>query len=503
MKISRALLSVSDKTGIVELATFLHSKEIELISTGGTAKLLRENNLPVKDVSEITNFPEMLDGRVKTLHPAIHGGILYVRGDDVHEKTILDHKIGAIDLVVVNLYPFEQTLAKGAPDDVIIENIDIGGPSMLRSAAKNFAAVTVVCDPSDLENVTQEIEESGSTTIETRRKLAGKVFARTAQYDAAIAEYFNPDFSANFTTKIMDLKYGENPHQAAEFLKGSQDIFPSIATAKQLQGKQLGYCNILDADAALDLVLEFDEPAAVIIKHATPCGTAIGENIEDAFTKALACDPLSAFGGIVALNQPPSKKLAEKMGETFFEVIIAPQFPEEAKQVYSAKKNLRLLETGTIKQNTNLQEIRSVMGGFLRQSKNEAILSESDFQTVVGIPDKNIMRDLLFAWKVCKHVKSNAIVLVKNGKTIGIGGGQTSRVGSSKIAIEQAGQQAKGSVAASDAFFPFPDGVEQLAHAGVSSIIQPGGSKRDDEVFAAAKTLGVSMVLTGMRAFKH
>jgi len=503
MKITRALISVSDKSGIAEFAEFLHSKGVELVSTGGTAKLLREKGMEVKDVSEITNFPEMLDGRVKTLHPAVHGGILYVRGNDEHEKTIEEHKIGAIDLVVVNLYPFEQTVAKGAPDDVIIENIDIGGPSMLRSAAKNFASVTVICDPADLEAVTKEIEKSGGTTPETRRYLAGKVFERTAKYDAAIAKYFHPDFSPGFKTKIMDLKYGENPHQSAELYKAEKEISPSVVTAKQLQGKQMGYCNILDADAALNLVLEFDDPAAVIIKHATPCGTAIGKNIEEAFQKALECDPLSAFGGIVALNCAPSKELAEEMNKTFFEVIIAPEFPEEAKEVYSKKQNLRLLETGAMRKLLKTFLFRSVTGGFLRQDNDDIDLTRDDLKMVVGSPNPNEIDDLLFAWKVCKHVKSNAIVLVKNGQTVGLGGGQTSRVGAAKIAIEQAGEKAKGAIAASDAFFPFPDGVEQLAKAGVSSIIQPGGSKNDEAVFETAKKLGVNMVLTGVRAFKH
>lgn len=503
MKIIRALLSVSDKSGIVAFAEFLHSKGVELVSTGGTAKLLREKGLPVKDISEITNFPEMLDGRVKTLHPAVHGGILYIRGNDEHEKIVEEHKIGAIDLVVVNLYPFEETVAKGAPDEVVIENIDIGGPSMLRSAAKNFAAVTVVADPDDLEIVTEEIEENGETTLKTRRYLAGKVFERTAKYDAAIAKYFHPDFSPGFKTKIMELKYGENPHQTAELYKGREEISPSIVESKQLQGKQMGYCNILDADAALNLVLEFESPAAVIIKHATPCGTATGKNIEEAFAKALACDPLSAFGGIVALNRPPSKQLAEEMSKTFFEVIIAPEFPEEAKEIYSKKVNLRLLETSPMQKPMGTFDFRSVTGGFLRQDTDNAMLTKSDLKTAVGSPNADEISDLLFAWKMCKHVKSNAIVLVKNRQTIGIGGGQTSRVGAAKIAIEQAGEKAQDSVAASDAFFPFPDGVEQLASAGVSSIIQPGGSKNDEAVFETAKNLGVNMVLTGMRAFKH
>ena len=503
MKITRALLSVSDKTGIVEFAEFLHSQNIEIISTGGTAAAIREKNIPVKDISEITNFPEMLDGRVKTLHPIIHGGLLYVRGNDEHEKTIAEHNIGAIDLVVVNLYPFEQTVARGAPDAEIIENIDIGGPSMLRSAAKNFAAVTVVSDPADLKTVREQIEKNGGTDLETRRQLAAKVFAQTAQYDAAIAHYFHPDFSPGFKTKVMDLKYGENPHQKASLYRSQKPLSPSVVEANILQGKQMGYCNVLDADAALNAVLEFEEPAVVIVKHATPCGVAISSDIESAFTKAFDADSLSAFGGIVACNREVSGELAQKMIDIFFEVIIAPTFSGEAKQIFSAKPNVRLLEIGNMNGTVPQQEMRSVSGGFLVQEKDVSVLTATDLRHVVGEPSEQEIADMLFAWKVVKHVKSNAIVLVKNGVTVGIGGGQTSRVGSSIIAVRQAGENAKGAVAASDAFFPFPDGVEQLAEAGVSAIIQPGGSKGDEKVFAAAKKAGVKMSLTGMRVFKH
>ncbi len=503
MKITRALLSVSDKTGIVDFAEFLHTKGIEMISTGGTAKAIREKNIPVRDISEITNFPEMLDGRVKTLHPKIHGGLLFVRGNDAHEKIIAEHEIGAIDLVVVNLYPFEKTVAGGAGEEECIENIDIGGPSMLRSAAKNFAAVTVVIDPTDLESVKNEMTEIGGTKFETRKKLAGKVFAATAKYDAAIARFFDADFSAFFPQKKAELRYGENPHQKAILFENEKTKGASIATAHQIQGKELGYCNILDADAALKLALEFGEPVAVIVKHATPCGVALAENAFDAYTKALSADPVSAFGGIVAVNREIDETLAKKMSEHFLEVIIAPKFSEAAKKVFSEKENLRVLEIADWSMPKGEMEIRSVLGGLLQQNQDDKILEKSDLEYAVGSFDENQLSDALFAGKVVKHVKSNAIVIVKNGVTIGIGGGQTSRVRSSEIAVKSAGESAKGAIAASDAFFPFPDGVEFLANAGVMGIVQPGGSKKDMDIFATAKKLGITMALTGTRAFRH
>jgi phosphoribosylaminoimidazolecarboxamide formyltransferase/IMP cyclohydrolase len=503
MKITRALISVSDKTGIVEFGTFLHEKGIELVSTGGTAKALRESGLPVKDVSEITNFPEMLDGRVKTLHPMVHGGLLYVRGNDEHERTITEHKIGSIDLVVVNLYPFENTLAKGAPDDVVIENIDIGGPSMLRSAAKNFNAVTVITDPNDIDTVKQQIEQSGETTLELRQQLAGKVFATTAQYDAAIAKFFNTDFTSQFAIKRSELKYGENPHQKAAFYKDVKTVSPSVATAEQLQGKQMGYCNILDADAALNLALDFNNPAAVIIKHATPCGVAVADSVEEAYKKALASDPVSAFGGIVAINCEVSGELAKTLSEIFLEIVIAPTFSAEAKEVFKAKPNLRILETGNWQPLENINEWRSITGGFLQQEKDVSRLTAKDIEMACGEATEAEIKDFQFAWKVCKHVKSNAIVLVKDMQTVGIGGGQTSRVGAAEIAVRQAGNKAKGATAASDAFFPFPDGVEMLANAGVTNIIQPGGSRNDETVIETAKSLNLKMAFTGTRVFKH
>lgn len=503
MKISRALLSVSDKTGIIEFASFLQKKGVSLISTGGTARLLRENGLAVEDVSDVTHFPEMLDGRVKTLHPTIHGGILFVRGNDEHEKIIAEHKIGAIDLVVVNLYPFRETIARGVAEEEAIENIDIGGPSMIRSAAKNFDAVTVLVDPTDFSLIEKEIEEYGETTRATRRMLSAKAFSITAQYDAAIAGYFDINFSSLFLQKKYDLRYGENPHQSATFFASMSEDFPSLATAKVLQGKSLGYCNILDADAALRIALEFSEPVAVIIKHATPCGVAVGNTTEEAYEKALSCDPVSAFGGIVAVNRTVSKELAEKLSEIFLEVILAPEFSEEAQEILKKKESLRLLETGEFSTPKTVPEYRSVLGGLLRQDRDTKEITESDLTFMTEKPTQETISDLLFAWKVCKFVKSNAIVIAKNGQTLGIGGGQTSRVKSSEIATKQAEEKAKGAVAASDAFFPFSDGVEFLSQAGVNAIIQPGGSKRDEEIINTAKEQGIAMVFTKTRAFRH
>lgn len=504
MPISRALLSVSDKSGIVPFAKFLHQKGIEIISTGGTAKVLSDHDIPVTEISDYTGFPEMLSGRVKTLHPSIHGGLLFRRGDEQHEREVADAEIGAIDLVVVNLYPFEETVASGAEEEDCIEKIDIGGPSMLRSAAKNFAAVTVVTEPEDLKIVQEQIEKDGNTTPELRKKLAGKVFEKTSLYDAAIADFFGAELSESFELgeKVTDLRYGENPHQSAAFFMALPPVTPSIGTATVYGEKQLGYCNILDADAALRLILEFNNPAAAIIKHATPCGVSVAEDVFLAYTNALEADPVSAFGGIVAVNRGVDKALAQKMSEHFLEVIIAPEFSVDAREVLLQKKNLRLLETGTMQKPHGQHELRSVLGGVLRQQRDDSLIGRGDLTSSDDLTDDEV-DDLLFAWRVVKHVKSNAIVLVKDGVTIGIGGGQTSRVASSEIAVDIASENAKGAVAASDGFFPFPDGVETLAQAGVTAIIQPGGSKKDDEVVETAKKLGVKMVFTGMRVFRH
>lgn len=490
--IRRALLSVSDKTGIVPFAKFLSEHNVEILSTGGTAKLLKEEGIPVKDVSEVTQFPEMLDGRVKTLHPAIHGGILFVRGNGEHERTIAEHEIGPIDLVVVNLYPFEETIARGAEEAETIENIDIGGPSMVRSAAKNFEAVTVICDNKDFALVQKEIEENGGTTTrETRRMLSGKVFARTAAYDAAIAGYFNPLVFGKVETSPTELRYGENPHQKGFFYGPKLEV---------LQGKQMGYCNILDTDAAWNLVLDLPSPAVAIIKHATPCGVALGTHAKEAFEKAFAADSISAFGGIVACNDTVDEAAAEAMSQYFLEVIIAPEFSKEARAVFAKKTNLRLIVG---KKTKAKEQFRPALGGILWQDANNALPDPNALQVLGKEVDPKTMQDLLFAWMVVKHAKSNAIVLVKDGITVGIGSGQTSRVLSSEIAVRHAEERAQGAVVASDAFFPFADSIEVFAAAGVQAIIQPGGSKRDEEVFAAAKKADITMVLTGTRCFTH
>ena len=505
--ISRALLSVSDKTGIVEFARFLADKKIEILSTGGTAKELRAANIPVRDVSDFTGFPEIFDGRVKTLHPKIHGGLLYRRDEKKHVQMAEEQGIQPIDLVVVNLYPFEQTVTRaGISDSEAIEQIDIGGPSMLRSAAKNHASVTVLTDPDDYALVQAEMEKAGDTTAATRRLLAAKVFARTAEYDAAIARYFDPNFWSISGRKIQDLRYGENPHQTAAFYRSPHPASPSIATAQQLQGKELSFNNILDANAALSIVSEFDPkaPVATIIKHLNPCGTAFGKTPEEAFQKAYQADSLAAFGGIVALNQEVSAELAEKMSAVFFEIIVAPGFSKEAQKILSKKENLRLLEVGKIRLAAKETDVRSVLGGYLVQDLDTKALFSDDLKVVTKkAPNSTQTEDLLFAWKVCRHVKSNAIVLAKGGVTVGVGAGQMSRVDSVEIALKKAGEKADGAVCASDAFFPFADSIELLAKAGVTAIIQPGGSKKDQEVIDACDKLGIAMIFTGTRAFRH
>ncbi|MBI5414874.1 bifunctional phosphoribosylaminoimidazolecarboxamide formyltransferase/IMP cyclohydrolase [Candidatus Peregrinibacteria bacterium] len=505
--ITRALLSLSDKTGILEFAKFLVSKNIEILSTGGTAELLKKNKIPVTNVSDFTGFPEIFDGRVKTIHPKIHGGLLSLRGNKEHEKIAQENDIQPIDLLVVNLYPFEKIVQKeNASEAEIIENIDIGGPSMLRSAAKNFQRVTVIIDLGDLQMVQQEIEANGDTSLETRRTLAGKVFARTTLYDVAISQYFSPGQLHIMGEKIQDLRYGENPHQKAEFYRSPHPFSPSIATAKKIQGKELSFNNILDANAALQILTEFasDENIAVIMKHLNPCGTAKGKTIEQAFAKALEGDPLSAFGGIVAVNQEVSEELATKLTEMFLEIVIAPKFSPESLQIFSKKEKLRILEVGEISSPIGEKDVRSVLGGFLVQDLDTKQVSESDLTVVTKIhPTRDQTQDLLFAAKICRNVKSNAIVLVKNLQTVGVGAGQMSRVDSAFIAITKSGDRSKGSVAASDAFFPFPDAVETLARAGVMAIIHPGGSIRDAEVIQKSDELGIAMVFSGVRAFRH
>jgi phosphoribosylaminoimidazolecarboxamide formyltransferase/IMP cyclohydrolase len=516
-KFQRAIVSVTDKTGLVDFARKLSALGIELISTGGTAKLLRDSGVTVKDISELTGFPEMLDGRVKTLHPKVHGGILHRRGDPKHVAAIAEHGIAPIDMVVVNLYAFEKTAAKpGVAFEELIENIDIGGPSMIRSAAKNFHDVAIVTSPSDYESVAEELQrEGGALSLATKWRLAQKAFATTAAYDSAIASTLErisadslrlqPDAGTfpqtlRFTfQKTLDLRYGENPHQTAAMYSDGSDV--GVANARQLQGKELSYNNIVDLQAAWDLAQEFDEPVVAIIKHTNPCGTATGETLAEAYKRALECDPVSAFGGVIGVNRPIDAEAAEEMHKLFLEVIAAPSFDEAAKAKFTTKKNLRLVEVTPADQRWVL---KNVSGGLLMQDSDVRPLQPADLKVVTQRPPTpEETRALLFAWKVCKHVKSNAIVYARDGQTVGVGAGQMSRVDSAKLGAMKAQLPLKGTVAASDAFFPFPDGVEEIARAGATAIIQPGGSQRDPEVIAAADRLGLAMLFTGVRHFRH
>ena len=517
-RIQRAILSVTDKTGLAEFAHKLSGLGIELVSTGGTAKLLRDSGITVKDISQLTGFPEMLDGRVKTLHPKVHGGILHRRENAAHKAAVAEHGIPPIDMVVVNLYAFEKTAAKaGVTFDELIENIDIGGPSMIRSAAKNFHDVAIVTSPADYESIAEELANSGGQlSLETKWRLAKKAFATTAAYDSAIAstlervssngnfnlpasaEAFRQTLRLSFQ-KTLDLRYGENPHQkAAMYSDGSG---AGVANARQLQGKELSYNNIVDLQAAWDLAQEFDEPVCAIIKHTNPCGTATGKTLAEAYKRALECDPVSAFGGVIGVNRPVDAAAAEEMHKLFHEVIAAPAFDEAAKAKFASKKNLRLVEVIPANQKWVL---KNVSGGMLVQDADFRLLQESDLKVVTQrAPTPEEKRALLFAWKVCKHVKSNAIVYGRDGQTVGVGAGQMSRVDSAKIGAMKAQLPLKGTVAASDAFFPFPDGVEEIARAGATAIIQPGGSQRDAEVIEAADRLGLAMLFTGIRHFRH
>jgi len=524
-KIARALLSVSDKTGLIDFACGLSAHGVELVSTGGTAKLLREAGLKVIDVAEITRVPEMMDGRVKTLHPKIHGGLLAVRGLKEHEQALQDHAIPRIDLVAVNLYPFETTALSGADFSTCIEDIDIGGPALIRAGAKNHASVTVVVDPADYPSVLAEMARNdGATAPDFRKSLAAKAFARTAAYDAAIAAWF-AETAGDRTpaTRVLAgmlaqaLRYGENPHQWAGFYRTGETRF-GVATAAQVQGKELSYNNLNDADAAYELVAEFDpakHAAVAIIKHANPCGVAVGATLKQAYAKALACDPESAFGGVVALNRPLDADAAKEIAEIFTEVIIAPDASDAAKAVLAEKKNLRLLLAGGLPDpKVPGLVFRSLAGGFLVQARDNGVVANADLKVVTKRqPTKEEMADLIFAFTVAKHVKSNAIVYAKDGATVGIGAGQMARVDAARMAAWKGEQVAKaaglgsrltrGSVAASDAFFPFADGLEVIAEAGASGVIQPGGSVRDEEVIAAADEAGLAMVFTGMRHFRH
>ena len=522
--VARALLSVSDKTGLSEFARALAGRGIELVSTGGTRKALADAGLKVREVSELTGFPEMMDGRVKTLHPKVHGGILAIRDDGKHQAAMREHAIAPIDLVVVNLYPFEQTLAKDTPFAARMENIDIGGPAMVRAAAKNHADVAVVIDPADYAEVLKEIEAHGGTTLALRKRLAAKAYARTAAYDAAISNWLAreagegaPTWRAFGGRLVEKLRYGENPHQEAAFYAGPEPRF-GVASARQVQGKELSYNNINDTDAAYECLAEFDPKrtaAVVIVKHANPCGVAEGKSLLDAYRKALACDPVSAFGGIIATNRALDADAARAMVGIFTEVIIAPDASEEAIKIVGAKKNLRLLLAGGLPDpRAKGLTFKSVAGGMLVQSRDDAVIDEINLKTVTKrAPTVQELSDLKFAFRVAKHVRSNAIVYARDGATVGIGAGQMSRVDAARIAARKAEDAAKaaglkepstrGSVVASDAFFPFADGLLVAIEASATAVIQPGGSVRDQEVIDAADQAGVAMVFTGVRHFRH
>jgi phosphoribosylaminoimidazolecarboxamide formyltransferase/IMP cyclohydrolase len=524
-RVARALISVSDKTGLIDFARALSQRDIELLSTGGTRKAIADAGIPVRDVADITGFPEMMDGRVKTLHPKVHGGLLAIRENPEHEAAMLAHGITPIDLLIVNLYPFEATIAKGASYDDCIENIDIGGPAMIRGAAKNHNDVAVVVDVADYTLVLDALAKNdGATDLAMRKRLAQKAYARTAVYDAAISNWFaaelgedTPDYRAAGGALAEKMRYGENPHQSAGFYRTPEKRF-GVSTARQLQGKTLSYNNVNDTDAAFECVAEFDPArtaAVAIIKHANPCGVAEGASLREAYEKAMRCDPVSAFGGIVALNRRLDVEAAREIVKIFTEVIIAPEADDEAIAIIAAKKNLRLLVTGGLPDpRAKSLTLRTVSGGLLVQGRDNAVVDDMELRVVTKrAPTPHELVDLKFAFRICKHVKSNAIVYVKDGATVGIGAGQMSRVDSSRIAAWKAAEAAKaagfsdsfakGSVVASDAFFPFADGLLAAAEAGATAVIQPGGSMRDDEVIKAADEAGLAMVMTGHRHFRH
>jgi phosphoribosylaminoimidazolecarboxamide formyltransferase/IMP cyclohydrolase len=520
LPLRRALLSVSDKTGLVELARALAARDVDLISTGGTAKLLREAGVPVREVAAVTGFPEIMNGRVKTLHPKIHGGLLGRRGID--DAVMTEHGIAPIDLLVVNLYPFASTVARaGCTDDEAIENIDIGGPAMLRAAAKNHAAVAAIVDPADYAPLLAELEAQGGTSSSLRRRLAAKAFAHTAAYDAMVAGYLQshspgavqPEHFPLYLTphfeRVQILRYGENPHQRAAFYRSPEARGAAVATASLLQGRDLSFNNVADADTAIECVRQFDSPACVIVKHANPCGVAVGASPLAAYEAAYRTDPTSAFGGIIAFNRELDGATARAIVERqFVEVLAAPSIPAEARAVLANRANLRVLETGDLSADPGAAlEIRSVTGGLLAQERDTAVVNRDRLRVVTArAPTHAELDDLLFAWRVCKFVKSNAIVYARDGATIGVGAGQMSRVYSSRVAAMKAADEklpVAGAVMASDAFFPFRDGVDVAAGHGIRAVIQPGGSKRDAEVIAAADEHGMAMVFTGMRHFRH
>ncbi|MGH9325464.1 MAG: bifunctional phosphoribosylaminoimidazolecarboxamide formyltransferase/IMP cyclohydrolase [Terriglobia bacterium] len=517
-QIQRALISVSEKAGIAEFACGLAAFGIQILSTGGTAKLLRESGVKVLDVAEVTGFPEMLDGRVKTLHPRIHGGILGVRSNPQHQEQLKEHRIEAIDLVAVNLYPFEKTAAApGTKMEELIENIDIGGPSMIRSAAKNFEDVAVLVDPADYPAILDEMRKnSGALSGETRARLARKAFARTAAYDAAIANELEkraatgavPPTLRLIFPKIMDLRYGENPHQHAALFRDPAEVGHGLASARQIQGKELSFNNLVDLEAAWQLVAEFSDPATVIVKHTNPCGVATGANLAESYQRALAVDPVSAFGSVIAFNRTVDGPTAEELAKLFVEAVAAPGYDAAALSILARKKNLRLMEMPDAPSRTpqGLQ-LKSISGGLLAQTPDRPGVNDADWKCATERkPTEAERRALLFAWRVVKHVKSNAIIYARDGVLEGVGAGQMSRVDSVRLGARKARElnhDLKGTVVASDAFFPFPDGVEEAAQAGATAIVQPGGSVRDAEVIAAANRLGFAMLLTGKRHFRH
>ncbi len=513
--IKRALISVSDKTGIVDFAKELSSAGVEIVSTGGTHKALSDAGIKVINISDITGFPECLDGRVKTLHPKVHGGLLAMRSNPEHMKQIKELGIEPIDMVIINLYPFKQTILKGHVElEEAIENIDIGGPTMLRAAAKNYQDVVVIVDPADYQMVTDELKSSKEISVKTKFKLASKVFEHTSHYDTLIAKYLRdkvgeeefPETLSLTFEKVQDMRYGENPHQKAVFYKEIGANVGCLSSAKQLHGKELSYNNINDANGALDLLKEFDEPTVVAVKHANPCGVASAENICDAYIKAYESDPVSIFGGIVAANREIDEKTAGEISKIFLEIVIAPSFTEGAMKILTQKKNIRLLQLDNIsaKLPAGTYDMKKVAGGLLVQSYNNELLNVDELKVVTDKkPSKEEMESLIFAMKVVKHTKSNGIALATGKQSIGVGPGQTNRIMAAKIAIEYAGERAKGAVMASDAFFPFPDCVEAAAAAGITAIIHPGGSVNDQQSIDACNKYGIAMVMTGKRHFKH
>lgn len=517
-KVKRALISVSDKQGILDFAKGIEKLGIEILSTGGTAKLLRDSGVKVKDVSEFTGFPEMLDGRVKTLHPKVHGGLLGRRNNPEHVKQMKEHGIEPIDLVVVNLYPFEQTVAKpGCTLEDAIENIDIGGPTMLRSAAKNYTDVAVVVSPRDYSRVLEEIQNTGEVSAKTRFDLCRTVFLHTARYDSAISAWLDNQVPADEKTrfpniltlqfeKVQSLRYGENPHQQGAFYREFGRKEPAVSHATQLHGKEMSFNNFLDANSALELVKEYDETAAVIVKHNNPCGVAVAPSLAEAYRKARSCDPVSAFGGVIAFNRMVDFETAKEITSTFVEVVVAPEFAPDALQELKRKKDIRLLDVGpTIKGTAEGMDLKKITGGLIYQDRDLGKITDIRTLTVATQrkPTDEEYDGLAFAWKVCKHVKSNAIIFATKDQTIGIGAGQMSRLDSVRIAVLKAQFPLKGTVLASDAFFPFRDGLDEAAKAGITAVIQPGGSIKDQEVITAANEHGIAMVFSGMRHFRH